>query len=45
MGKPDYINTLLLEAGAPNIPKYLRPKDDEITISVSDIISKAALLY
>ena len=45
MARPDYIDTLLANAGAPKVPSYLRPQHDEQTIEVNDIISKAAHLY
>lgn len=45
MAQPDYIDTLLAQAGAPKVPIHLRPAHDEQTIEVNDIISKAAHLY
>ena len=45
MARPDYIETLLLQAGSPKIPSYLKKKNDEPTIEVNNIISKAATLY
>lgn len=45
MARPDYIDTLLSQAGTAKSPAYLKKKNDEPTIEVNNIISKAATLY